>query len=144
MRHYTPEALFPDFQRHQLPGSSQQTPRTHSLCALDIVLLFGRRHAPPFFDGGGAERCREERGCVDEEEVSGHDVKEEQLCVCGAACFRHWFQSFCVLCASSLFVCMFFHFLYIFFHIQIPRLLDSTIPSFIAPHILSLALTFII
>ena len=118
-----------------------------SLCALDIVLLFGRRHAPPFFDGGGAERSREER-CVDEEELSGYGVEEEQLCVCGTAFFRHWFESFCwraffVLCASSLFVCMFFHFLYIFFshsNSQIARFHDS---FFHSPHILSPALTVI-
>ena len=70
---------------------------------------------------------------MDEEEVSGFGVEEEQSCVCGTA--------FIVLCGSSLFVCMIFHFLYIFFHIQIPRLLDSTIPSFTAPYILYPALT---
>ena len=106
MRHYAPEALFPDFQRDQLAGIPAALSKYHvltvSLCALDIVLLFGRRHAPPFFDGGGAERCSEER-CVDEEEVSGFGVEEEQSCVCGTA--------FIVLCASSLFVCIIFHFL---------------------------------
>ena len=40
---------------------------------------------------------------MDEEEVSGFGVEEEQSCVCGTA--------FIVLCASSLFVCMIFHFL---------------------------------
>ena len=67
-----------------------------------------------FLGDGGAERCGEER-CVDEEEVSrGYGVEEEQLCMCGAAFFRHWFESFCgrVLCTSSLFVCMFCPFFY--------------------------------
>ena len=95
MRHYAPEALFPHFQRDRLAGILAALNKHRLLmgsrCALDIVLLFGRRHAPPFFDGGGAERCREER-CVDEEEVSRYGVEEEQLCICGAAFFRHWFM----------------------------------------------------
>ena len=97
-----------------------------------------------FLGDGGIERCGEER-CADEKEVSGYGVEEEQLCICGAAFFRHWFESFCwrVFCTSSLFVCMFFTFSIDFFHIQIPRSLNSMIPSFTA-HILSPALTIII